>query len=93
MKYQKIINLLDNTQNEPSKFRTRNWVEIIGISRGTYNENNQIKFKTSIIRSNFCDYSDTYILVSGTITIDGSGDNDAAKQADERNEVIQINLL
>ena len=48
MDYQKIINLLDNTQNEPSKFRVRNWLQ----SRGTYNKDNQIKFKTSMIRSN-----------------------------------------
>ena len=45
-----IINLLDNTTNEPSKFKTRNWVEINDGSRGTYNESNQIKFKTSMIR-------------------------------------------
>ena len=36
-------------------------------------------------RSNLCDYSDAYILVNGTITIDGSGDDDAAKRQDERN--------
>ena len=45
-----IINLLDNTTNEPSKFKTRNWAEINDESRGTYNESNQIKFKTSMIR-------------------------------------------
>ena len=50
MEYQKIIKLLDNTTNEPSKFRTRNWVEINDEVRGTYNESNQIKFKTSMIR-------------------------------------------
>ena len=40
MKYQKIINLLDDTTNQPSKFRTRNWVELYYESRGTYNSNN-----------------------------------------------------
>ena len=58
MEYQKIINLLDNIPNEPFKFRTRNWVEINDESRGTYNASNQIKFKTSMIRSNLCDYID-----------------------------------
>ena len=72
MEYQKITNVLDNTQNEPSKFRTRNWVEINDESRGKYNKDNQIKFETSMIRSNLCDYSDAYILVSRTITIDGA---------------------
>ena len=50
MEYQKIINLLDNTPNEPSKFRTRNWVEVTDESRGTSNVSNQIKFKTWMIR-------------------------------------------
>ena len=50
MENQKIINLLDNTTNEPSKFRTKNWVEINDEARGTYNESNQIKFKTSMMR-------------------------------------------
>ena len=46
MDYQKIINLLDNTSNEPSKFRTKNWIEINDESRGPYNVNNQIKLIT-----------------------------------------------
>ena len=88
MEYQKIINLLHNTQNEPSEFRTRNWVELNDKSRGTYNKSNQIKFKTSMIRSNLCDYSDAYIRVSGTIAITVAGDNDAGKRADERNKGV-----
>ena len=69
MEHQKIINLLDSTQNEPSKSRTRNWVEMNDQSRGTYNASNQIKIKISLIRSNLCYYSDTYINVNRTITI------------------------
>ena len=45
MKYQKITNLLDNAPNQPSKFRTKNWVEINDESRGTCNANAQIKLK------------------------------------------------
>ena len=41
-----------------------------------------------MIRSHLCDYSDEYILVRGTITINGAGDNDSAKQADERNKGV-----
>ena len=66
MGHQKII---DDTTNQPSKFRTRNWVEINDQSRGTYNVNSQIKFKTSMLRSSLCNYSDGYILVRGTITV------------------------
>ena len=64
MKYQKIINLLDNTPNQPTKFRIKNWVEVNDDSRGKYNNNSQIKFKTSMFRSSLCGYSDAYILVS-----------------------------
>ena len=68
MEYQKIIKLLDNTPNQPSKFRTKNWVEVNDELRGTYNVNSQIKFNTSMLSSTLCDYSDAYILVSATIT-------------------------
>ena len=44
MEYQKIINLSDNTPNQPTRFKTKNWVEMIGNSRGTYNFNVKIKF-------------------------------------------------
>ena len=49
MEYQKIINLLDETTNQPSKFITRNWVEINDQSEGR-RDNSNIRFKTSIIR-------------------------------------------
>ena len=87
MEYQKIANLLDNASNQPSKFRTRNWVEINDESRGTYTSND-IKFKTTMLRSNLCDYADAYILVKGTITITGAGDIAPARQADEREKGV-----
>ena len=59
MEYQKMINLLDNTPNQPTKFRTKNWVEINDDSRTKYNAGTQIRFKTSMLRSILCDYSDT----------------------------------
>ena len=68
MEYQKIINLSWNTPNQPSKFRTGNWVEVNDESHRTYNVNSQIKFKTSMLRSSLYDDSDAYILVSATIT-------------------------
>ena len=51
MEHQKIINLLDNTSNRPTKFRTKKWIEINDEERGIYNTNSQIKFKTSVLRS------------------------------------------
>ena len=72
MEYQKIANLIDDASNQPSKFRTRNLVEINDESRGAYNVNNQIKFKTTMLKSSLCDYSDAYILVKGTISINST---------------------
>ena len=89
MEYQKIANFLENASNQPSKFRTRNWVKINDESRGTYTSND-IKFKTTMLRSNLCDYADAYILVKGAITITGAGNDDAAKQADERDKGVVL---
>ena len=69
MEYQKIRNLLDEGNNQPTKFRTTNWVEVNDDSRGTYNTNSQIKFKTSMLMSKLCDFSDAYIVVRGTVTV------------------------
>ena len=66
------------TSNQPSKFRTRNWVEINYESRGAYNVNSQIKFKTTMLKSSLCDYSDPYILVKGTISVNSTAAQGAA---------------
>ena len=88
MEYQKIVNLLDSTPNQLSKFRTKNWTDMNDQSRGTYNINSDIRFKTTMLKSSLCDYSDAYILVKGRITITGAGDDAAARQADERNKGV-----
>ena len=83
MEYRKIANLIDGASNQPSKFRKKNWVEINDESRGIYNVNSKIKFKTTLLKSSLCDYSDAYIFVKGKITITGRGADAAARQADE----------
>ena len=90
MEYQKIINLLENKTNQATKFRTKNWIEINDDSRGTYNTNIKIKFKTSMLGTSLCDYSDAYILVSGTITITGAWNDDPVRLLDERNKRVII---
>ena len=80
--------MVDDTSNQPSKFRTRNWVKINDESRGAYNVNSQIKFKTTRLKSSLCDYSDAYIFVKGTITIAGEGADAAARHADERDKGV-----
>ena len=87
MKYQKTSNLLESTSDNLSKFRTRNCVEINDESRGNY-VNSDIRFKTTMLRSILCDYADSYILVKGTITITGAGDDAAARRTDERNKGV-----
>ena len=86
MEYQKIANLIDdNTLNQPSKFRSRNWIEINDESRGVYNVNSQIKFKTTMLKSSLCDYSDVYILVKGTISVNNTAaQGTAANNTDEK---------
>ena len=69
MEYQKIANLLNDASNKPSKFRTRDWVEINDDLRGAYSPNKQIRFNTAMLRSSLCDYSDVYILVKGNISV------------------------
>ena len=72
MQYQKIANFLDDASNQPSKFKTKNWVEINDESRGTYDVGSQIKFRTTMLKSSLCDYSDAYIRVKRTITVNNS---------------------
>ena len=78
MKYQKIANLLSNASNQPSKFRAKNWVEIIDESRATYAVKKQIKFKTSMLRSSLCYYRDAYIFVKGNIAVNNTTTEGAA---------------
>ena len=87
MEYQKIANLLKSTSDNLSKFRTRNWVERNDESRGNY-ANSDIRFKTTMLRSNLCDYADSYILVKGIITITSEGASAAPERADERDKGV-----
>ena len=72
MESQKIANLLDSASNKPSKFRTRNWVEINDDVRGAYSPNKQIIFKTAMLRSSLCDYDDACILVKENISVNNA---------------------
>ena len=69
MEYQKIINLSDNTPNQLSRIKTKNWVKKDDDLPEIYNTNSQIKFKTLMFKTSISDYSEAYILVKGTITI------------------------
>ena len=91
MEYDKINNLLlseDNESEKLSKFVTREYVRVNGLSN-TYNKNKSIRFKTPMLRSNLCDYSDAYILVKGTITVTALGANNGANNIrDKKNRPL-----
>ena len=86
MEYQKVIILLDNTQNQPFKFRRKNWFEINDDSRGTYNS--QIKLKSLMLKYIIFDYADAYMVVNGIITITGERADDDTNQADEEDKEV-----
>ena len=79
METQKIANLLGDEGNESSKFATRKWYIINDLNNTDYGERDDdsktVKFETKVIKSNFCDYSDAYIHVTGTITATGGDAN------------------
>ena len=85
MEHDKINNLLLSEESKKlSKFVTREYVKVNSLS-DTYNENKSIRFKTLMLRSNLCDYSDAYILVKGTITVTATGvNNDANNIRDKK---------
>ena len=76
MKYQKITKLLDTAPDNVPRFITKKWVEVHDQSNNIYNTNKQIRFKTSMLQSDLCDYSDAYIVVKGTITVEVASDGD-----------------
>ena len=73
METQKIINLLNDSTNEESKFATKKWYVIDSqTAKGKYNQNNSIKFETERIKSSLCDYFDAFILVTENITVNAT---------------------
>ena len=84
MEYQKIINLLGNIPDKIPRFITNKWIEVHDQCGKTYNTNKQIRFKTSMFRSDLCDYSDAFIVVKGKITISATdgANNIRDKKAD-----------
>ena len=79
MEYQQIANLIDDASNR---------VEINDESKGTYNVSSQIKFKTTMLNSSLCDYSDAYNLAKEKITINGRGADVTTREADERDKGV-----
>ena len=70
MEFQKIVNFLDTTSDKDLlRYVTKKWIEVYDQSQGNYNVNKEIRIKTSMLRSDLCDFSDAYIVVKGNITV------------------------
>ena len=79
METQKIVNLLDNSNNKNSKFATKKWFVFDSESKGVYSHEDEIKCLTGSLESSLCDYSDAYILVTGnTAVADGNANTKVA---------------
>ena len=81
--------MLSDESRKPSKFRTRNWVEVNDDIRGAYSPNKLIRFKTAMLRSSLCDYSDAYILVKGNITVNNTAAEGAAANNTNKNLIFK----
>ena len=75
METQKIVNLLNGSDNENSKFATKKWYVIDSESKGVYSHEDEIKFLTNSLELTLCDYFDAYILVTGNIIVTGGNAN------------------
>ena len=80
MEFQNIVHFLDATFDDKDlpRFVTKKWIEVYDQSEKNYNPNKEIRIKTSMLRSDLCDFSDSYIVVEENITLEG--DNDANKK-------------
>ena len=75
MEFNKINNLLGPAYDEVPRFITKKWIEVQSQSGNTYNTSKPIRFKTSMLRSDLCDYSDAYVWIKGTITVTDPNNN------------------
>ena len=80
MEFQKIVHFLDITFDDKDllRFVTKKWIEVYDQSEENYSPNKEIRIKTSMPRSDLCDFNDAYIVVKGDITLEG--DKDANKR-------------
>ena len=95
MEFQKIINLLDVTSDNKDLPRlvTKKWIEVYDQSEKNYNTNKEIRIKTSMLRSDLCDFSDAYIIVKGDITVTNPNNAKRKKAVAFKNNAPFINCI
>ena len=93
MEYKKIINLLGSIPHKVPKCITKKWVEVYDQSNKIYSTNKQIRFKTPMLQSDLCDYSDAYIALKGVITVDDLNDENYDKKLAFKNNAPFISCI
>ena len=95
MEFQKIVNFLDTTSDDKDlpRFVTKKWIEVYDQSEGNYNVNKEIRIKTSMLRSDLCDFSDAYIVVKGNITVTNPDNAKRNKAVAFKNNAPFINCI
>ena len=96
MEYQKIINLLDTASDKVPRFITKKWLEVHDQSGGTedrYKPSKQITFKTPMLQSDLCDFSDEHIVVKGTITVTNPNTDAHNKKLAFKNNIPLISCI
>ena len=82
-----------------SKFVTKKWIEVNDLSSGKYSANKNLRFISSMLGSDLCDYSDAYIVIKSTITVEGDNDDKNGKKltfhnnASFRSRIQKINNI
>ena len=71
MEFQKIVNFLDTISDNKDlpNFVTKKWIEVYDQSQGNYDVNKEIRIKTSMLRSDLCDFSHGYVVAKGNIAV------------------------
>ena len=95
MEFQKITNFLNTTSDDKNlpRFITERWIEVYDQSGGNYNVNKEIRIKTSMLRSDLCDFNDAYIVVKGTITVTNPNNAKRNKAVAFKNNAPFINCI
>ena len=95
MEFQKMVNFLDSTFDDKDLpiFVTKKWIKVCDQSGGNYNVNKEIRIKTSMLRSDLCDFSDAYIVVKGTVTVTNPDNAKRNKTVAFKNNAQFINCI
>ena len=95
MEFTKIVNFLDTTSDDKDlpKFFTKKWIEVYNQSEKNYNPNKEIRFKTSMLRSDLSGFSDAYIVVKGIITVTNQNNAKRNKAAAFKDNAPFINCI